>query len=194
MKSSLCKIMRHHRAQLVSARAHRQIRLARGTLCKIASGGRSAPPSIPLALALPLRVAVLRMVSPIRAPVVAMGLGPGALRTSLVGAVVGILASRGVPLPTPFPLTRRRRAEPLLRHLGARREQPATADTSTQSHGRLSKRNHPSRLRQAKSRAALPAAGWRRLPFGQIRGSFPMSKRGSTRVSAKALSRRCAPT
>src|SRR5450432_3644723 len=127
------------------------------------------------------------MARPIFAPVIAMAVGPGALRLTLIGAVVGVTVQLALlPAAPALTLTGRQGAITLMGNLRTRPECSVACRAPPALHGCVSA--HKKRRAWATQSVddnyadAHPDRAGRK----QVSGSIPMSKGGSIVASAEA--------
>src|SRR5262249_46045513 len=131
-------------------------------------------------------IGVIGMARPIFAPVLAMAIRPGALRLTLIGAIVGVsLQLALLPTPPALALTRRQGAITLMGNLRPRPVGWLACRAPPALHGCVSA--HKKRRAWATHSVDDNHADHHRDRAGRKRvsGSIPMSKAGSIVVSAE---------
>jgi hypothetical protein len=165
--------------------------------------------ALPLPGSVAVALAVVRVGSPIVAPVLAMALRPRTLGPCLVLAIIGIaLALGALPAASAFSLAGNLTAVVLSWHLRPQPERPAAARTSPAFHRcisaqiacakhlrrrRLNIKNSAARYPQSRRSRPLPPQPSRSRHQSTVRsrhegGSIPMSIPGSIPLSVKACS------
>src|SRR5271166_3777182 len=127
------------------------------------------------------------MARPVLTPVLAMAVGPGPLRLTLIGAVVGVTVQLALlPAAPALTLTGRQGAITLMGNLRTRPECPVACRAPPALHGCVSA--HKKRRAWATQSVDDNHADVHRDKVGrkQVSGSIPMSKAGSIVVSVEA--------
>src|SRR5208337_590280 len=136
-------------------------------------------------------IGVIGMARPVLTPVLAMAVGPGPLRLTLIGAVVGVTVQLALlPAAPALTLTGRQGAITLMGNLRTRPECPVACRAPPALHGCVSA--HKKRRAWATQSVDDNHADVHRDKVGrkQVSGSIPMSKAGSIVVSVEARSTR----